>query len=287
MTEWPSGVFIRADAVGKYGPERVRRWLATGAWRRLERGVYASIDVPLDALDHVRAALMAAGRDLTVVHESAAVLYGFGVLDADMVHLAGGADKTARARPGLRVHGYRLPQTDVAEFGGIRVTTADRTVVDLARSRNRPDALAVVDAALRIGASTPESLAIQLATQRRARGIIQARQIIGWGDGLAESPMESRLRFRVLDAGIAAPQLQYWVRDAAGLGIYRLDLAWPEYRVGLEYDGVDHQDRARQRHDLERRAWLAEHKWRVLWVTDLDVYRLYERMINRVRSMLG
>jgi very-short-patch-repair endonuclease len=285
--QWPIGVFTRTEAVRQYGPERIRRWLSTGAWKRIDRGLYASIDTPLDADIRIRAALLSAGSDLTVVGESAAVLHGFGVLDSGVVHLAGQPSRTARSRPGLCIHGYRIPPADVGELAGMRVTTPARTAVDLARSVSRLDALAVLDAALHIGACTPEELAAQVANQRHAKGIVQARHIVAWANGLSESPMESRLRCRVLDAGLPMPTLQHWVRDGHGTGVFRLDLAWPEYRVGLEYDGAEHQDRMRQRHDLERRAWLAQRDWRMLSVTDIDVYRLHHRMIERVWSLLG
>ena len=76
------------------------------------------------------------------------------------------------------------------------------------------------------------------------------------------------------------------MRDKFGKPVYRLDLAWPEYRVGLEYDGVDHLDRSRQRHDLERRAWLSDAGWQVLYVTDIDIYRQYARMIARLHKRI-
>jgi very-short-patch-repair endonuclease len=126
----------------------------------------------------------------------------------------------------------------------------------------------------------------QLTRQSGSRGIVRARQILKWADGAAESPMESRTRLRILDSHLPTPQVQWWVFDSAGQPIYRLDLAWPEYKVGLEYDGVDHLDRVRQRRDLERRAWLAAAGWRVLWVTDLDIYRQYDRMLRRLEQFM-
>jgi hypothetical protein len=121
-----------------------------------------------------------------------------------------------------------------------------------------------------------------LELQGGSRGIVQARQLIDWGDVAAESPMESRARLRVLDSGLPRPVPQFWVCDRLGNRIYRLDLAWPDYRVGLEYDGIDHLDRSRQRRDLERRAWLSDAGWRVLYVTDVDIYRQHARMIARL-----
>lgn len=286
MTNWPSGTFTREQALRLYGRPRVRRWLDTGVWTRPFRGVYVSIDTQCDEQRSIYLALLSAGTDLVVVQESAAVLHGFGVLDDGTIHLAGDQRKTARTPPGIRIHGYTLPPTDITQIAGVTATTAARTAVDLARSANRPDALAVVDMALRVNACSADALAEQAVRQRSSRGIVQARQIIGWGNPAAESPMESRMRLRFLDSDLPAPTPQWWVCDQRGRPIYRLDLAWPEYRVGLEYDGIDHLDRGRQRSDIERRAWLTQNGWRTLWVTDVDVYRAHVRMVNGIRRLI-
>jgi len=63
------------------------------------------------------------------------------------------------------------------------------------------------------------------------------------------------------EAGIPAPVLQHSVRDLTGRERYRLDFAWPELKVALEYDGYEahegraEHDRAREE-DLRRRGWL-------------------------------
>lgn len=98
--------------------------------------------------------------------------------------------------------------------------------------------------------------------------------------------MESRLRLRVIDAGLPPPRPQWWLTDATGSPTYRLDLAWPEYRVGLEYAGAHHLDRRRQRADIERRNWLVQTGWTVVWATDLDIYRHPERLAARLDWLL-
>lgn len=95
------------------------------------------------------------------------------------------------------------------------------------------------------------------------------------------------MRLRVVDGKLPPPEVQYWVCDENGRPVYRLDLAWPEYRLGLEYDGIDHLNKPRQRSDLERRGWLIERGWRLISVTDTDVYRTYSRMLIRVRTLMS
>lgn len=286
MSDWPSGIFTWQSAVRQYGRSRVQRWVRTGCWVRQATGIYASVDTAVDPFTRIRLAVQSAGSNHVVVGESAAIIHGFGVLDRGAVELAGGPNKTARTRSGVRIHGYKIPPCDLMEIGELVVTTPTRTVVDLARSVDRIDGLAIVDAALARGACTAETLAAQLERQARSRGIVQARQLVGWGDGDAESPMESRARLRVLDSALPRPVVQHWVCDRSGKPVYRLDLAWPEFKVGLEYDGIDHLDRNRQRHDLERRAWLSDAGWRILYVTDTDIYSQHARMIARLEHRI-
>jgi len=45
---------------------------------------------------------------------------------------------------------------------------------------------------------------------------------------------------------------QYEVRDASGLFVARLDLAYPKRKLGIEYEGGHHRGRGVFRHDLRR-----------------------------------
>lgn len=286
MPDWPTGVFLRSEALPKFGPHRIRHWLRTGAWVRLDRGLYASVDHPFDAADHVRSVLAAVGPELVVVRESAAILHGFGVLEPGVVHLAGGPAMTARQRPGVSVHGWDLPAADIQRRGEVWLTTPARTAIDITRLVSRLDALATLDAVLRGGGCDRDDLAKQLTGQHRMRGIVQARQLVPWADERAESPMESRTRMRLIDGGLPPPELQWWVYDRDGRAIYRLDFAWPQRRVGLEFDGAGHREQLQHRRDLERRAWLEQRGWRILAVTADEVYRNPARMIARLNTLL-
>ncbi|MBE7163451.1 MAG: DUF559 domain-containing protein [Williamsia herbipolensis] len=98
--------------------------------------------------------------------------------------------------------------------------------------------------------------------------------------------METRTRLVVHVAGLPAPVLQHRVTFPRG-GHARLDLAWPEHKVALEYDGEDHRTPQQHAHDLERDAALAELGSRVLRVTARQVYRSPDDLVRRVARMLG
>ena len=68
------------------------------------------------------------------------------------------------------------------------------------------------------------------------RGIKRARAIVEQASARAESPLESALRWVILQAGLPAPVLQMPVRGSHGS--YRVDLAWPGHRIFVEADGL-------------------------------------------------
>ncbi|MFT4211524.1 MAG: hypothetical protein QM626_06580 [Microbacterium sp.] len=58
----------------------------------------------------------------------------------------------------------------------------------------------------------------------------------------ARSPRETRLRLVLVRAGLPEPAITWNLRDDRGRFVAELDLAYPRYRVGVEYDGRVHAD---------------------------------------------
>jgi very-short-patch-repair endonuclease len=91
-----------------------------------------------------------------------------------------------------------------------------------------------------------------------ARGARQLSEVLRRSTCLAQSPMESRIRIAIEDAGLPMPVLQYRV------GPYFLDLAYPERKIALEYDGRTHLTPERARRDLNRQAYVTRDGWTVI-----------------------
>jgi very-short-patch-repair endonuclease len=99
--------------------------------------------------------------------------------------------------------------------------------------------------------------------------------------------MESEARLVMIDGGLAAPQLQYEVIDRSGRR-WRLDFAWPERRVAVEYDGFDwHSDPDSLTRDRQKNAALQEMKWRVVSIVADDVRRRPGDMLRRIEWQLA
>ncbi|WP_157431530.1 hypothetical protein [Actinomadura hibisca] len=169
--------------------------------------------------------------------------------------------------PGDDPRWVELPEEHVTEESGVRLTSLSRTALDCARWLSEPEALAALDQFLRRGVRRDElrSMARPLTGYR---GNKRLRTLLALGDEGAESPGESRTRLIVLKAGFPRPQTQIPVRGPCGASLY-VDMGYPQYRVGLEYDGESHHSgrRARTR-DMGRLRWLrSEMGWDVISVT--------------------
>ena len=89
-----------------------------------------------------------------------------------------------------------------------------------------------------------------------------------WMDGGAESPPETRTRLLLCAAGFPRPRTQIVVCNENGYFIGRLDMGWPEWKVGVEYDGPQHwTDPAVRARDIDRAADLAREGWTVIRVS--------------------
>jgi hypothetical protein len=218
--------YAEARAAG-FSEGAIRARVRSDCWRRLWSGIYIDGASTATAALLARAALAITGEGLVAALHTAAALHGFGVLSDDLTHLAGCAGVDHAPREGLRIHVAErgIGQLDVVD--GVPCTGPDRTAIDLARRLRRLDAIALLDAALRSGRCTHDSLRRELLAHRGMRGVVQARHLIPLADARAESPMESRLRLRVIDGGLPRPELQRPVFDGLHER-HRLDLAWPD-----------------------------------------------------------
>ena len=151
---------------------------------------------------------------------------------------------TGRPRSGRKgtdhLHLYTTPLAPehVTRKLGLPVTTAARTVIDLARTLTFADGVVAADSAIRKGLTSRRELQIVLATSRGRRGVAQARRVVEFASGLSESVLESIARVVFDDIGLPAPQLQVWIPAATGEAIGRVDFYWEKYKTIAEVDGA-------------------------------------------------
>lgn len=221
-------------------------------------------------LDAARLIIPARGvlRGLT-----AAMIFGADVrrLDDLDVHVGFAEGERIRKRPGLDVCQETLDPDDITLVGGVQITTPLRTAFDCLRLLRGAERLVVADALTHIGLVSVDELRAYFASKRRLRNLRIGERLLDLVEPLTESPMETRLRVVLLDGGLPAPQPQHEVRNPAGRLLGRLDLAYPEAKLGVEYDGADHWKQRRE--DDRRRTAIREYGWEVLVYSADDVYK--------------
>ena len=284
------GVFTRDQALSACTPAQVRSFLRRGIWRRTPwTGLYVDAELPDDVPALIRAASLWLGGDLVVCHSTAAFLWGFDIqrqqVTGDRLHFLGPADLDNRRLPGLQVHPSSLGTDDAVLRCGLWCTPADRTACDVARTAAPIDALAWLDRALRTGHVRPAGLLEMRARMQGLRGVGRLDRLIPLGDGRVESEMESRMRWRFIAAGLPVPSVQVQVGDDARW--HRLDLAWEEFLLAAEFDGVEaHMTRQQLAADRARHNWLTERQWMLLHFTGVDVYRRHKAMVTTVQRQI-
>ena len=159
-----------------------------------------------------------------------------------------------RSRMGLGVH--RSDLLEVTTARGLPATTIERTFRDLRRRLAPVEVLVLADQALRLR--------------------------LGRFDGLAEpaeSPMETRLRWTLLQAGLPRPQVQTELRDSDGRFLGRADLYYPQARLLIEYDGTNHRERLVE--DNRRQNSLVNAGFHLLRFTAGDRPELITALVRR------
>ncbi len=146
-------------------------------------------------------------------------------------------------------------------------------------------AVGIIDGLLRTGSVNRSALASEAARNACRPGGRRAAWVFGLTDGLAQSPPESHLRVRLVLAGLPRPVAQYPVRVPTGL-ILHPDLAWPEFRVAVEYDGQWHSDADRMHLDRRRLNQLVAAGWLVLHVTGRRLRKEFPALVREIRAAL-
>ncbi len=243
-----------------------RRRLQSPLVRAISRDLYVATDVGLNHAAGCRALALLLPERAVFTGASALALGGVDVVDADApVEVTVPHDRPLRCRPGLTIRRHRLHPADITKLYGVRATIPLESVWDVAARRELEQAVVLVDAALARWPVLGRCLDPADASRRNRRGGRRAAAALTIADGLAESPMESRLRVLILQAGIRAPQLQVVVRDQGGRFVGRVDLGWPSLRLVVEYDGALHNGRLDS--DRDRLNRLVAAGWVVLHVT--------------------
>ena len=250
----------------------------SGRWQRLGRGVYLiRSDGNGDRISRIRATVVAAGPNAFAVLDSAAELHGIaGLPRPDRIHVGVPASDPHRQRlgGGVALHQFSVSPDQLSVVRGIQATGVARTLADLLLRLPRYEAVCVLDSALNRKLLTLDEFATIPDLLRRRPGAVRARQRLAEVNDGARSPLETRVRLRCVDGGVAPDRIGYLVRDELGGVLAEADLAWLAPKVIAEADGKEvHSLPEAVFQDRRRQNVLANAGWLVLRFTWADTVR--------------
>ncbi len=264
----------------------IQRWhLEELSWRRVAPRTYLSSRVEETAMVQIEAAALRLPPGGAFSGLTAAWLHGLDVPASTPIEITVPKPLGIASRAGMRVRRSLLQPDEVACIKELPVTSIDRTIRDVSGRLPLTEAVVVCDMALHSRLTTTASLAREVARSTGARGIATLRAALDHTEPKAESPMETRMRMRIVLAGLPRPEAQVEVRDAWGNVVARLDLFYREQRVGIEYDGSHHESSLAE--DNRRQNRLLDFGITLLRFTAGDIYGTPEIVVSQVRSALS
>jgi hypothetical protein len=232
----------------------------------------------------VRAALLLAAPKSVASHHTAACLWGGVVPDDGHVHLTCVGPRVPKVK-GIRAHRVRAGQR-ATTHRGIRVTTVETTFLDLADALDLVDLVVLGDSLVRRGLVTPKRL-VDAAASFKGRSQALARRAASLVRAEVDSAMESRLRMLIVLAGLPEPVINHKVYWSDGRVRWRFDLSYPEFRLIIEYDGLQHREDPDQwATDISRRDWMDAKQWRIVVVIANGIFRTPATTLGRVIAVM-
>jgi very-short-patch-repair endonuclease len=236
------------------------------------------------------AACLWAGEGAVVSHRAAGVLWDLEGIVGGRVELWVPADRKLRTSK-LTVHRTAgIPRVDRTRLGCIPITTPARTVIDLAAVLDEESLEAAAECGFRrrlFGERLLGARLSELSGKGRA-GTTMLRRILdrrGERAAALEYRLEVKMARLLVRSGLPKPVRQHPV--AIDGRPYRLDFAWPSFRVAVEADGFATHGGHRAFHaNRQRITRLVSSGWRVVPVTWQDVTQRPDEWLEAVGRTL-
>ena len=238
-------------AAAGLGPRAVAHRVAQGRLVRLHRGVFQVGPIAAPRGPQM-AAVLATGGVLS--HHTAAAIWGLRP-HADEIHVTV-TGPAPRPRPGLRIH--RSLSLDAAVHDGLPLTTARRTIHDLAAHLPQHELDRAVEQVQVLRLATRDEIAAALP--RRGRRALTAA--LDGEPALTRSEAERRLLALIAAARLPRPEANVRIHG------YEVDLLWRREKLIVEVDGYAfHSTRRAFERDRARDAALQAAGYRVVRFT--------------------
>ncbi len=197
-------------------------------------------------------------------HLTAAALWGMPLpfTPTGAIHVSAIPPAREPRTRGVVGHRISLPTDGVTLIDDLPVSTRLETWAHLAGDLRFEHLVAAADWLLAQGEVHDDI--VDCALRPRRRGAVALREAAGLARPGAESPRESIVRVALVGAGLPEPRLNWTLHSASGAFVARLDMAYPDERVAVEYDGRQHANLDQFRRDADRWRAIQDEGWTLI-----------------------
>ncbi len=250
----PYGLLLRRDAVAVgIDDNALARLVRARVLVRMRQGAYCLYDVWTAVDDAERARLLARAvirqypEDVALSHDSSCLAqtgpaFGLDLANAHLTHFQGSGRNGSRI-----VHHHGVCRVgDIRRFEDGWMTIPGRGVLEVTNTRGVEAGLVQANHFLHTGQTTHAELQQLYAAQERWPGSLAQHPVLLLADARIESVGETRSSSLFFRQGLPRPEPQFEIFDLNGELAGRVDFAWPEYGVIVEFDGAEKYHRYRK-----------------------------------------
>lgn len=150
-------------------------------------------------------------------------------------------------------------------LGDMMTSSPEAVFAQLAATFELPRLVLLGDAMIcrdrRLRCSSKDRICAFLKASPAFRGKKKCWRALNLMEPGTDSPYETLLRLILLSSGLPLPQVNYRIGDGTS---FFVDLAYPEHKVGIEYNGTHHHEQISE--DLKRQNALISRGWKVLFI---------------------
>lgn len=264
--------------------------LRSGRWRRLTSRVLCLPGAPRTWLGDIHTARLHVGEDAVVSHRSAARIHRFPGVPASSPCLTVPAGSNRRYAAGRLFQRGDLPPGQIERRDGLLVTSAARTLVDLAPRASTRVLEAWLDHATAERLVHPDEMVevVGLCSRAGKPSLRNLEELLADylpGPGTVQGALERALSGVIRRAGLPPGVAQF--RHPAARGFEEFcDRAWLQPRLIVECDGRRwHDRRAASRVDKRRDATAAAEGWQTIRYGYEDLVRNPEGIALELRRI--
>lgn len=205
----------------------------------MDRAVWTALNEEGRFVLRGRAVLRQARTPLILSHTSSVAEWGlpaFG-LDLTQVHTTRTDGLSGRRAADVRQHQARVGSGDLVVVNAVPVTNPARAVLEACTLVGPEGGLCVVNAALNTLLVTEKQLLTQYVGMENWPYSRATEIVLRLCDGRIESVGESRTFWVCYLHSLPMPVPQFEITDPNGQVVARVDFAWPDLGVYLEFDG--------------------------------------------------